>query len=80
MSRTVYIEKSEGRVVGVYCIDCHAEGPDPEGREEALLPGIERGIVGFAVALLCCDECGDNLADQIASRDGAKQRLLEAAS
>lgn len=69
---TVYVERSEDRAVvtRVFCSrECAAESGDPPEKLEATrVPTNVAGITGYAVHLICCHSCGDNLMDVVCRR------------
>ena len=66
------VEKSiSGRVVGVFCSRDCAEtrmGLGAPGCRAQVIPALGGNLAGYALGLLTCDECGDNIYDVAVQR------------
>lgn len=71
MARTVVVirHSSTGEVIGAFCDrDCAEARYGDFGDtkfDRVRLATHGRGILAYAARVLSCDECGDNLADQV---------------
>ena len=60
-------DREYGCIYQVFCSrECADNQKSPSDLEVKVnLPILNKGITGLAVALLCCSNCGNNLADTL---------------
>lgn len=71
-----WVRRDGGAIIDIFCSKACADDArahDCAGTySRAAFPWSARGITGFAVYLICCSSCGNNVADVIANADAAR--------